>query len=111
MRQKIMRNAGLDFYAYRGRHRQSLEMAIEYCASLAKGAGFYATVTAENCGSCPNAPQYYGKIVNGVDPNVVIGAYRFPQNTLIAGVEAAAKTASSWGPFTLDAIFFGQWRN
>jgi hypothetical protein len=47
--------------------------------------------------------------VNGVDPNLVIGAFRFPHNAAIGAVEAAAKEASSSGVFSLDAILFGKW--
>jgi len=38
----------------------------------------------------PNAAQYYGKVVNGVDGIVLVGAYLFPQNTSITGLEADA---------------------
>jgi hypothetical protein len=69
----------------------------------------YANGTAGNARACPNFEQYYGKVVNGVDPNIVIGAFRFPQNVAIAAVEAAAKEASSSGAFSLDAILFGKW--
>jgi hypothetical protein len=80
-------------------------------ACLAKGAGFLKLVTAENSAACPNAAQYYGKLVNGVERNVVIGACRFPQDHAITDVEQAAKVASSSGPFSLDAILFGKWRD
>jgi hypothetical protein len=108
---EIMRNAGLDPYGYRGAHRQSIETAMQYYACFAKGAGFYKVVTVENAGACPNAAQYYGKLVNGVDRNMVMGAYRFPADEAITEVEAAAKTAAASGPFSLDAIFFGKWRD
>jgi hypothetical protein len=108
---EILRNAGFDPYGCHGTHRQSLEMAVQYYACYAKGAGFNKVVSAENSGSCPNAAQYYGKVVNGVDRNVVIGAYRFPQNEATAASEQAAKVSSSSGAFSLDAIFFGKWRD
>jgi hypothetical protein len=50
-------------------------------------------------------------VVNGVDANVVIGAFRFPGNALLAGLEAAAKTSASSGPFSLEPILFGKWRD
>jgi hypothetical protein len=108
---EVLRNAGFDLYGYRGAHKQSIEMAIEYYACYAKGAGFYKVVTSGNSGSCPNAPQYYGKLVSGVDSNLLIAAYRFPKNDSITALESEAKTASSVGAFSTDAILFGKWRN
>jgi hypothetical protein len=55
--------------------------------------------------------QSYGKVVNEVDPNIVIGALRFPKNAAIGVVEAAVKEASSSGAFSLDAVLFGKWRD
>jgi hypothetical protein len=108
---EILRNAGYDPYGYRGAHKQSIEMALQYYACYAKGAGFYNVVTAENSGSCPNVAQYLGKLVNGVDRVLPIGAYRFPKNASITELEAAAKTRSSSGAFSLDATIFGKWRD
>jgi hypothetical protein len=108
---EILRIAGFDAYGYRGSHRQSIEMATAYYACFAKGAGFFNVITPENSGSCPDAAQYYGKIVSGVDRMVVIGGLRFPSDNAITGVEAAAKTAASTGPFSLDALLFGKWRD
>jgi hypothetical protein len=108
---EIMQIAGLDAYGYRGRHQQSIEMAIQYYACYGKGAGFGKVVGAANAGSCPDAAQYYGKVVNGVDPLVVFGAYCFPANKAITDMETAAKISSSSGPFALDAILFGKWRD
>ena len=54
---------------------------------------------------------YYGKVVNGVDSNIVIGALRFPDDAAIGAVAAAAKEASSSGAFSLDAILFGKWQD
>jgi hypothetical protein len=76
---------------------------------LRKSPGFHKSVSRENARACPNFEQYYGKVVNGVDPNIVIGAFRFPKNAAIGAVEAAAKEASSSGVFSLDAILFGKW--
>ena len=108
---ELMRNAGFDPYNYRGRHHQSIEMAMEYYACYAKGAGFYKTVTAENSSSCPNTAQYYGRLVNGVDRMLLIGAERFSGNAAITGLEAAAQERASTGPFSTDAILFGKWRD
>jgi hypothetical protein len=108
---EALRIAGFDPYGYRGLHKQSLELAIQFYACFAKGAGFGKSVTKDNSASCPNAAQYYGKIVNGVDQLVTISAYRFPGNVSITGVEAAAKVSSAAAEFSLDAIFFGKWRD
>jgi hypothetical protein len=111
---EVMRIAGFDPYGYRGRHGQSIETAIAYYACLAKSAGFYKVISAANSDSCPNAPQYHGKVVNGVDPNVVIGAYRFPAAKAITDVEEAAKALPLASPpttFSTDAILFGKWRD
>jgi hypothetical protein len=108
---ELMRIAGFDPYGYRGAHHQSIEMATEYYACYAKGAGFYKTVTAENSHSCPNAAQYYGRLVNGVDRMLLIGAERFSGNAAITGLEADAQRAASTGAFSTDAILFGKWRD
>jgi hypothetical protein len=107
----LLRIAGFDAYGYRGTHQQSIEMAMEYYACFAKGAGFYKVVTAENSGACPDAAQYFGKIVNGVDQLEIVGAYRFPGNASITAVETAAKTAPGSKAASLDAILFGKWRD
>ena len=108
---ELMRIAGFDPYDYRGRHHQSIEMAMEYYACYAMGAGFYKTVTAENSGSCPNAAQYYGKLVTGVDRMLLIGAERFSGNTAITGLEAGAQETAPARTFSADAILFGKWRD
>ena len=108
---ELMRIAGFDPYDYRGEHHQSIEMAMEYYTCYAKGAGFYKTVTAENSGSCPNAAQYYGRLVNGVDRMLLIGAERFSGNVAITGLEAGAQQTASTGAFSTDAILFGKWRD
>jgi hypothetical protein len=110
---EILLIAGYDPYAYRGVHLQSIETALRYYACFAKGAGFGKIVSAANSQSCPNAPQYYGKIVNDVDRMEQIGAYRFPNDMMIAAVEAAAKKSTSdvVTTFSTDAILFGKWRN
>jgi hypothetical protein len=70
-------------------------------------------VTPDNSRLCPNAPQYYGKLVNDVDRMVQIGAYRFPNNAAITAVEATAKksTSQTATTFSTDAILFGKWRD
>jgi hypothetical protein len=108
---ELMQIAGFDPYGYRGAHGQSIEMAIQYYACFAKGAGFEKTVTRENSGSCPNAAQYYGRLVNGVDRMLLIGADRFSGNKPITGLEAAAQKAASGVAFSTDAILFGKWRD
>jgi len=108
---ELMRIAGFDPYGYRGKHHQSIEMAMEYYACYAKGAGFYKTVRAENSASCPNAAQYYGRLVNGVDRMLLIGAERFSGNAAITGLEAGAQETASTGAFSTDAILFGKWRD
>jgi hypothetical protein len=80
MAAELMKNAGLNAYAYRGGHDQSMEMATRYYTCFGKYVGFAKLITAENSGNCPNALQYLGVIVNGVEPNVLIGAYRFPDD-------------------------------
>ena len=108
---ELMRIAGFDPYGYRGAHGQSIEMAIEYYACFAKGAGFYKTVTLENSSSCADAAQYYGKVVNGVDRMLLIGADRFPANNAITRLEPEAQKPASTGAFYTDAILFGKWRD
>jgi hypothetical protein len=108
---ELMQIAGFDPYGYRGAHGQSIETAVGYYACFAKGAGFNKIVTRGNSGSCPNAAQYYGKLVNGVDRMLLIGAERFPANKAITGLEADAQTSASSGAFSTDAILFGKWRN
>ena len=108
---EVLHNAGFDPYAYRGNHGQSIEMAIQYYACYGKTPGFYKTVNRDNARDCPNHGQYEGKIVNGVDANVLVGAFRFPENPPIAVVESAAKEVAATGAFALDAIRFGKWRD
>jgi hypothetical protein len=40
---ELMQIAGFDPYGYRGAHRQSIEMAVQYYACFARGAGFYSS--------------------------------------------------------------------
>jgi hypothetical protein len=108
---EILRTAGFDPYGYRGAHRQSIEMALQYYACYAQGAGFYKVVTRENSRACPDAEQNYGKLVNGVDRMVLIGADRFPSNASITALEASARLPASSGGFATDAVLFGKWRD
>jgi hypothetical protein len=105
----LMKNAGYDAFVYRGTHRQSIEMATQYYACYGKNAGFKKTVTADNARACPDYQQYVGQIVNGLETNILMGAYRFPGSSVITELEPAAKAAA--GPDVLDAIRFGRWRD
>jgi hypothetical protein len=105
----LMKNAGFDAFGYRGTHQQSIEMATQYYACYGKNAGFKKTVTAENARACPDYQQYIGQIVNGLETDIVMGAYRFPENSVITELEPAAKAAA--GADVLDAIRFGRWRD
>jgi hypothetical protein len=105
----LMKNAGYDAFEYRGTHHQSVEMATQYYACYGKNAGFKKVVTAENARVCPDYQQYIGQIVNGLEIDIVIGAYRFPGNSAITELEPAAKATE--GADVLDAIRFGRWRD
>jgi hypothetical protein len=88
-----MKTTGLNAYAYRGARGQSLEMATRYDGCLANHAGLAKVITAENSGSCVDATQYLGAIVNGVELNVLIGAYRFPEDDDLIALDAPAQAA------------------
>jgi hypothetical protein len=90
---------------------QSLEMATDYYACFAKYAGFAKFITAENSRKCPDAQQYYGVIVNGVGENVLIGAYRFPNDDDLIALDASAKAELAISVFSLEPILFGKWRD
>jgi hypothetical protein len=105
----LMKNAGYNAFGYRGTHRQSIEMATEYYACYGKDVGFKKIVTADNARACPDYQQYIGQIVNGLETDIVMGAYRFPGNSVITELEPAAKAAA--GADVLDAIRFGRWRD
>jgi len=111
MAAELMKNTGFNAYAYRGAHGQSLEMATRYYACFAKYAGFEKLITAENSRSCPDAMQYFGVIVNGVEPNVLIGAYRFPDDDELSALDAPAKTAAAGSSLPPEPILFGKWRD
>jgi hypothetical protein len=59
---EVMRIAGIDAYAYRGTHQQSIEMATQYYACYAEYVGFYNTVTPDSARACPDYQQYVGKV-------------------------------------------------
>jgi hypothetical protein len=105
----LMKNAGFDALRYRGTHQQSIEMATQYYACYGRDVGFKKTVTADNAHACPDYQQYIGQIVNGLETDIVMGAYRFPGNSVISELEAAAKAAA--GADVLDPIRFGRWRD
>ena len=105
------RIAGFDPYKYRGAHGQSIEIATEYYDCFATSAGSYKTVTPENSSSCANAAQHYGKIVNGVDRMLLIGAERSPANNAITRLELEARKVGATGAFSTDSVLFGKWRD
>ena len=107
---EVMRIAGIDAYAYRGAHQQSIELAAQYYACYAQHVGFYKTVTPDSARSCPDYQQYIGKVVNGVENVILIGAYRFPGNVEIRALDADAKSQAARED-ALDTITFGRWRN
>lgn len=111
MAAEIMKSAGLNAYAYRGAYGQSLEMATVYYGCFAKYAGFTKIVTAENSAKCPDAQQYFGTIVNGVEQNVLIGAYRFPADAELTALDAPAKAAVVRAASFPEPILFGKWRD
>jgi hypothetical protein len=108
---EILRGAGFDPWGYRGVRHQSIEMALQYYACYGKTPGFNQKVTLQNARDCANREQYEGKIVNGVDSNLLAGAWRIPQNAALASLESAAKEKAASGAFALDALLFGRWRD
>ena len=111
MSAEILKNSGLDAYGYRGAHGQSIEMATQYYACFAKYAGFTAMVTKENSRQCPDARQYWGMVVNAVQPTILIGAYRFPRNQALTELEVPARAAVVKSSGSLEPILFGKWRD
>ena len=105
----IMNNAGIDAFGYRGAHNQSIEMATQYYACYGRNVGFKKTVTADNARACSDYQQYVGQIVNDVETVVLLGGYRFPANSAITELGAAAKAESARDP--VDTIHFGRWRD
>ena len=99
MAAELMKIAGLNAYAYRGTHNQSPEMATDCYACFA------------NSRKCTDVRQYYGVIVNDVGENVVIGAYRFPNDDDLIELDASAKAELVNSVFSLEPILFGKWRD
>jgi hypothetical protein len=46
-----------------------------------------------------------------VEPNALVGAYRFPDDKDLAGLGAAAEASFAKSPFSLEPILFGKWRD
>lgn len=111
MAAEVLRTAGFDAYIYRASHEQSLEMATRYYACFAKSAGFDQVVTRENSGRCADVRQYLGSIVSGVAPTILIGTYRYPEDSDLAALDAATKAAYMKSPFSIEPITFGKWRD
>ena len=105
----LMKKAGFSVLSYRGSHGQSVEMATDYYACYGKYVGFKKPVTADYARACPNYQQYIGQIVNGLETNIVMGAYHFPQDAAITEPEATAKKGA--GANLLDPLRFGRWRD
>jgi hypothetical protein len=103
----VLKNAGFDLFAYQGRHGQSLQVATDYYACLAKSAGFGKPVTAANAQACPNAAQYIGQNVNDVEKDLLMGASRFPHDAVLDGLVPDAEARPDGR--ALDAIVFGHW--
>jgi len=106
---EIMKNAGIDAYSYRGAHQQSIEMATQYYACYGKYVGFKKIVTADNARACADYQEYVGQLLNDVETPILIGAYRFPGNTAITELDAAAKAESRRDP--IETTHFGRWRD
>jgi len=111
MAAEVLRNSGFDAYAYHGAHGGSIEMATLYYACFAKSAGFSMTVTQENSRDCPDAMQYWGMVVNAVQPNILIGALRFPGNPALTELEVPARAAFVKSSGSLEPILFGKWND
>jgi hypothetical protein len=105
----LMKKAGFNVLSYRGSHGQSVEMATDYYACYGKYVGFKKSVTADNARACPDYQQYIGQIVNGLETDIVMGAYHFPQDAAITELEATAKKGA--GANLLDPLRFGRWRD
>lgn len=49
--------------------------------------------------------------MNGVGENVLIGAYRFPNDDDLIALDASAKAELRRSVFSLEPILFGKWRD
>lgn len=106
---EILKIAGFDLYGYRGDHGQSIEAATSFFACYVKGAGLGRTINAANAGHCANFLQYDGKVINAVESNMVIGAYRLPSNEVIHDLNELMKSALLNS--AIDPICFGRWQD
>jgi len=106
---EMFRIAGFGAYGYRGSHHQSIEMATQYYACFGKHPGLGETVTAGNARACPDYQQYIGQVVHALEPVILIGSSRFPQNTAITELEDPAKTNAAKS--SIDVLRFGKWRD
>jgi hypothetical protein len=50
-------------------------------------------------------------VVNGVQPNILIGAYRSPGNQALSELEVPARAAFGTSSGSLEPILFGKWRD
>jgi hypothetical protein len=108
---EVMKHAGFDGYSYRGAHGQSIELATDYYAQYGASAGFYGTVTLQNSAAIPDDEQYAGKVVNGLEINVLIGCRAFPDDATLSRLESAARSTFLARPGPPDAVVFGKWQN
>jgi len=106
---EMFRIAGYGPYGYRGSHHQSIEMATQYYACFGKHPGLDETVTADNARACPDYQQYIGQVAHALEPVILIGSYRFPQNTAITALEGPAKANAA--KLSIDVLRFGKWRD
>lgn len=106
---EMFRIAGYGPYGYRGSHHQSVEMATQYYACFGKHPGLDETVTADNARACPDYQQYIGQVAHALEPVILIGSYRFPQNAAITELEGPARTNAAKSP--IDVLRFGKWRD
>jgi hypothetical protein len=106
---ELLKNAGFDAFAYRGPRGQTIQMAVDYYSCYGKTPGFKQKVTADNARACADYQEYIGQIVNGLETVVVMGAYHFPQDSLLSELDAAAKAGA--GPNLLEPTRFGRWRD
>jgi len=104
----MLKNAGFDAFKYRGARGQTVQLAVDYYSCYGKYAGFKKTVTAENARACPDYQEYIGQIVNGLETVDVMGAYHFPQDSLLNELDTQAKAGA--GANLIDPIRFGRWR-
>jgi hypothetical protein len=108
---ELIRLAGFDPYAYHGAHDQTLEMATNYYACFGKTPGFQKVVTRDNACNCADFNEYIGQVVNALQPNMLIGALRYPHDAAITEVEQGARASALTGATLTEPILFGRWRD